>query len=335
LDLLSRKTPFRQTGTDYRSLLLFFFLDCGAINELRADIDFYNNLYKAFCRYIDGDRKEQESLRRSEHPPKYTLPFLNNLIKASLNSDAPTVYDFGNRVITISDAVLVGTISHDKIPIYASIEPDTANVISYCYASNFRHNCVSLGYEAIEDMQLVEPFCDVNDDMVTELAMKRLRALICYISFTKRRHRELDGYQSFEEDLISAIRHITEVDEKRTRASRWELESRQVPVRIFSNFMPNAERFAPFTPSAEASEGFPHATPVITKLRSSSNATGMKRLRGDHDPADVQHREYSVSFEHTATNIRDRARKASGYRLWRSHRRPCKYTPPCCHHAFD
>ena len=87
--------------------------------------------------------------------------------------------------------------------------------------------------------------------MVSEIATNRLKALISYLTFLKRKHENIEGYAGFEKDLVAAIVEI-KTRSALTSAPEDERETCIVPGHIFQPTLLDVERFVPFTPRSES-----------------------------------------------------------------------------------
>jgi hypothetical protein len=106
--------------------------------------------------------------------------------------------------------MLIGQTVPERYPVYAQIVPHSANEVSYCCSFGFQHFNLSNEHTGIVEIELVEPFCDVNTNMASQTGMDRLRTVICYVAFCKREQNDIQGYVGFEEDLVTGITTIRE-----------------------------------------------------------------------------------------------------------------------------
>ncbi|KAF1936238.1 hypothetical protein EJ02DRAFT_427677 [Clathrospora elynae] len=176
MDSIDLATPFIKDCPEPRALLYYFFLDCGGVSKLALDNDFCEILREAFRRYVSGEGTKAESLRRNENTPKYICSFLETLVKDSLGIDARHLYEFGNITLD-GNAMPIGSAVLANIPVHTMNAPNTANEINCYYASGFRHICLARGDFNVTEMRLVEPFCDLNANMKTQIAIAHLKAL--------------------------------------------------------------------------------------------------------------------------------------------------------------
>ena len=194
--------------------------------------------------------------------------------------------------------VHVGYVHDTEIDDFAKFQVNRKNdlkLIRVDVSQEYRHSLLD---DLSFNIRLIEPFCDLHEDMVTRQGVYCFKALICYLNMAKKPYAEVANFMTSLSHLYRAITQIVTGKVKSGGPNRQEmriLRSCIVPSRVFREDLPHKVRFTPIKSHSLRPPSFHRTNPDPASMRNGAFYSPAKRSRHTHEDNRDETRKFSSS----------------------------------------